>query len=429
MNINHILILTLLLTMFFFNLRRSSVVYLRPLFLPFGCIIFILFLMVFSNTAIESASSGLRLWLDIVFPSLFPFLVASEVLCQTGFVNAAGVLLEPIMRPVFNVPGCGSFALAMGLIGGCPIGAKITADLKRENLLTKIEAERLLTFTNNSGPLFIMGSIAAGMLGKPELGPFLLICHILSSLSVGLIFRFYGRNTDKIKSKEYKKTWPRFKKELQKVKKKNLNFGVALGSSVKNSVNTMLSIGGFIILFSVVINILIESGFISLTINTLTAFFPLSSPQKEVATGIASGFFEVTTGANILCKLGGATFLERLTSISLILGWSGLSIHSQVYSIISKTNVSIKPYIFAKTFQGILSAIYVFIFIRFLNIEYPVIKTIFLTPKTGLGFTWYNYFLFLLCYSLLLLIVAIVLYVIIFLVRTIGNRIGIKPLR
>jgi len=68
-------------------------------------------LIIFSDTAVKSAGSGLNLWFNVVFPSLFPFFVASEILYRTGFIKAIGILLEPIMRPLFNVPGCGSLLL------------------------------------------------------------------------------------------------------------------------------------------------------------------------------------------------------------------------------------------------------------------------------------------------------------------------------
>lgn len=96
------------------------IVYLKNILLPFICIVFIIALILFSKTAVSSALKGINLWLYVVFPSLFPFFVATGVLNRTGFVKAAGVLLEPVMRPLFNVPGCGSFAVAMGITSGYP---------------------------------------------------------------------------------------------------------------------------------------------------------------------------------------------------------------------------------------------------------------------------------------------------------------------
>ena len=57
----------------------------------------------------------------------------------------------------------GAFALAMGITSGYPVGAKVAKDLYNNKLCTKIEAERLLSFTNSSGPLFIIGTVGISM--------------------------------------------------------------------------------------------------------------------------------------------------------------------------------------------------------------------------------------------------------------------------
>ena len=187
-----IILIALVLAINIKSIKTIKVIYLKSLVLPLVCITFILMLIIFSDTAVKSAGSGLNLWFNVVFPSLFPFFVASEILYRTGFIKAIGILLEPIMRPLFNVPGCGSFAFAMGITSGYPVGAKITASMREEKLLSKTESERLLSFTNNSGPLFIIGAVAVGMFKMPELGLLLLACHIHASITVGILFRFYG---------------------------------------------------------------------------------------------------------------------------------------------------------------------------------------------------------------------------------------------
>ena len=131
--------------------KPSMVIYVRLFSVTALCIIFILCLILLSNTAVKAAMNGLVLWAGVVVPSLFPFFVSAEILNSTGFIRASGVLLEPVMRPLFNVPGCGSFALALGVTSGYPVGAKITCDFRSKGDLTRIEAERLLAFTNNSG--------------------------------------------------------------------------------------------------------------------------------------------------------------------------------------------------------------------------------------------------------------------------------------
>ncbi len=63
------------------------------------------------------------------------------------------------MKPIFNVPGIGAYAFIMGIISGYPVGAKIVTEFRKNGECSKVEAERLLSFSNNSGPLFIIGTV------------------------------------------------------------------------------------------------------------------------------------------------------------------------------------------------------------------------------------------------------------------------------
>lgn len=340
------------------NIRASRVIYIKKLALPFICIVFILCLIIFSKTAVNSASKGISLWLNIVFPSLFPFFVASEFLNKTGFVKAVGILLEPVMRPLFNVPGCGSFALAFGITSGYPVGARITTSMREEKLLTKTEAERLLAFTNNSGPLFIVGAVAVGMFKMPRLGLFLLGCHIAACITVGIIFGFYGRKEKREKMRDSGSILKRFKRELITSNSSAQNLGSIFGDAVKNSITLMLAIGGFIIFFSVIISLLLETGIIHY-ISTVMAI-PLKplDIHPDIMSALVSGFFEITTGTSMAVSTQNTHMLQQLAAASMIMGWAGLSVHSQVLSIVSKTDISIKPYLLGKFLQGVIAAIY-----------------------------------------------------------------------
>jgi sporulation integral membrane protein YlbJ len=340
--------------------RSGRVIYLKNLFVPALSLIFIVFLVLFSKTAVNSASRGLKLWLEAVFPSLFPFFVAANILHGSNIVKAAGILLEPIMRPLFNVPGCSSFAFLMGLTSGYPMGAKITTKMYEDKELTKSEAERLLSFTNNSGPLFIVGAVSVGMFKMPQTGILLLGCHIAACISVALIFRFY-----KIKEKspgyEKKNYFLRAKSVLlESNKNKTKSFGAKLGESIQNSVMTLLMIGGFIILFSVIISFLSESGVINLLADFALVLLSPLGVEKEIIVSILSGIFEITTGTNMASKALGIELPAKLAAASFIIGWAGLSVHAQVMSIVSSSNLCIKPYLVGKLLQGILASIYTY---------------------------------------------------------------------
>ena len=147
-------------------------------------------LVIFSNSNLPAVKNGLTLWATSVVPSLFPFFVATELLMHTNIISILGRLLNPIMKPLFNIRGEGSFAFIMGIISGYPIGAKIACNFRESNICSKEECERLLSFTNNSGPLFIIGTVGILMFGNTSIGILLFITHILACLTVGILFRF-----------------------------------------------------------------------------------------------------------------------------------------------------------------------------------------------------------------------------------------------
>src|SRR5690606_28405553 len=104
----------------------------------------VLSLLLYPEQAFDSALKGLKIWWDVVFPALLPFFIASEIPMGFGVVHFMGVLLEPFMRPLFRVPGAGAFVMAMGLASGYPIGAKLTARLREQKLVSRSEGERLV---------------------------------------------------------------------------------------------------------------------------------------------------------------------------------------------------------------------------------------------------------------------------------------------
>lgn len=314
----------------------------------------------FPDQSLEAAIRGLGMWWEVVFPSLLPFFITAELLLAFGVVNFLGVLFEPIMRPLFKVPGVGSFGWIMGMASGYPTGAKIAARLREEKQLTKIEAERLVSFTNNSSPLFIFGAISAGFFHDLKLGALLAICHYLGNALVGICMRFYGGSEgNKYKGKRRNKV--SFKKAFKEMHyarlKDNKPLGEILGDAVLNSIKTLVMIGGFIILFSVLIKLLylVEiTPAIALIGEYILRFFEL---PIDMALPFISGLFEITIGANMISQLTTDTILQQAILISFILGFNGLSIHAQVASILSKTDIRYFPYFIARVIHGGIAVI------------------------------------------------------------------------
>src|SRR5699024_10289589 len=150
-------------------------------------------LIIFPQDAFEASVRGFSVWAEIVFPSLLPFFIISELMITFGVVPFIGIILEPIMRPLFRVPGAGGFAWVLGMASGYPAGAKISVQLRNKNAISQIEAERLNAFTNASSPLFIFGAIAVGFLNDATTGLLIAASHYGGNLIVGLCMRFYGK--------------------------------------------------------------------------------------------------------------------------------------------------------------------------------------------------------------------------------------------
>lgn len=335
---------------FILKIKRNILLF---IFLSFGAS-----LLLFSTSNLSAIKKGLSLWANSVVPSLFPFFVATELLMNTNFVNILGRFLNKIMKPLFNIRGEGSFGFIMGLISGYPVGAKIACDFRENNICTKEECERLLSFTNNSGPLFIVGTVGISMFGNSSIGLLLLITHILACITVGIIFRFWKFNSS---SPDYVGNKNSNYKKYKNVTFSNL--GEVLGKSITNSISTVLMIGGFVVIFSSIISILNASGILNNLIVVLNPVFNFLHIDSSFIYGILTGFLEITNGISSISNINIKEISINIILTAFLLGFGGLSVLLQVLSITSKTDLSIKPYIYGKLLHGILAAFYTFVVI------------------------------------------------------------------
>ncbi|TFJ94546.1 sporulation integral membrane protein YlbJ [Lentibacillus salicampi] len=322
-------------------------------------------LIKYPDQSLEASIRGLNMWWEVVFPSLLPFFITAELLISFGFVKFIGVLFEPIMRPLFNVPGVGSFAWAMGMASGYPTGAKISARLREEKQLTQIEAERLVSFTNASSPLFIFGAVSVGFFYDVKLGVILAASHYIGNALVGVCMRFYGRKAEKHTSKPAKKkvSIVRAFREMHHARLDDPRpFGKVVGDAVLNSIKTLVMVGGFIILFSVFTKLLYIAGVSPIIASLFQYILQLFTLPVDLALPLLSGLFEITLGSNLISQDETANLLEKIIIVSFILGFNGLSVQAQVASIIAPTDIRFAPYFFARIIHGFFAAILTVIF-------------------------------------------------------------------
>nr|WP_017554444.1 sporulation integral membrane protein YlbJ [Heyndrickxia coagulans] len=331
---------------------------LKSAILAFSVSIMAISMIVLPDESFKASIQGLNMWWEVVFPSLFPFFVISELLIGFGVVRFLGVLLEPLMRPLFRVPGVGGFTWAMGLASGNPSGAKLTARLRQEKQIDRIEAERLVAFTSSSSPLFIFGAVAVGFFHNPSLGILFAAAHYAGNIIVGLVMRFYGTGED---TRRPKKKHTFLLKEallvLHATRIKNSKpIGKLLGDAVMSAIQTLLMIGGFIILFSVFNKLLLYMHVTSVLGTLVSQLLHLAHFSEKLSIPLISGLFEVTLGIQMISEVQESPLLQQVIAASFILGFGGFSIQAQVASILAQTDIRFRPFVLARVLHGFLSA-------------------------------------------------------------------------
>lgn len=319
-------------------------------------------LILFPGQSVAAARDGLTLCYNVIIPSLFPFFVLSSLVVELGLVSYLGNLLAPLMVPLFRVPGEGATALALGFVGGYPVGARTTLSLYEKGLCTKTEAERMLAFCNNSGPAFILGVVGAGVFSSGTVGLLLYLAHAAASVCVGILFRFYRAAE---RPRPSRSPQPRFAAP---------RLTTAFTGSVKESFAATLNICAFVVFFTVVIRLLLLTGAIPALGRAITALLTPFGFQAQWSEKLLIGLVELSSGVSSLSA--GADGSGGLKLAAFMLGWAGLSVHCQVLSFVGGSGLSVRPYFFGKLLHGGLSALFIGGLARLFPTALPVAVTL-----------------------------------------------------
>lgn len=309
----------------------------------------------------DAGREGIRLCLDVIIPSLFPFFVISTLIIELGLARYFGAALERVMRPFFNVSGPCSIAVVLGFVGGYPLGAHTAISLYEKKLCSREEAERLLAFCNNSGPAFILGAVGAGILGSSTAGWLLYLAHTAASLTVGFIFRFYKRKkaSPSVQSRE------RGREAAPKLSK-------AFVTSVKSSASSIFNICAFVVFFTVAVRLLFISGILPAVAGFIGELLSPFGTNPAMIKDLLTGLIEMTSGLFSLQGSASAQLAGQMAMAAFMLGWAGLSVHCHVLTFIGRSGLSPWTYISGKLLHGLISAVYAFGMARYLGMDSPV---------------------------------------------------------
>ncbi|WP_281889449.1 sporulation integral membrane protein YlbJ [Paenibacillus sp. YYML68] len=331
-------------------------------------------MLVFPQPSLEAAVKGIAIWWDVLFPALFPFFVISEMMLGIGIVHFFGTLLDPMMRPLFRVPGIGGFVMAMGFASGYPIGARLTSQLWDQRLVTREEGERLVAFTTSSDPIFLIGAVSVGFFHDVQLAVVLATAHYGSAILLGLLMRFHGGKhaastqyqqkalSTRATAIDQKPIWQRAFEAMHEARLKDgRTLGVMLTQALSSALQLVFVIGGLVVFFSVVMEIMSSSGVMAIFYAAVQTMLQTVGIPPGLSEAVVNGFFEVTLGAKAAGSAAGLPLVYKAAIAAWVLSWAGLSVHAQIVSVLHSTPLRYGPFLAARIIHGLLAAVLVLV--------------------------------------------------------------------
>ena len=289
-----------------------------------------------SDAAVEYMGRGLTLCAKTVIPSLFPFMVVSELLVSSGAGEALGRLFSGIMRRIFGISGAGASALFLGSMCGFPVGARTAVSLYDKGVISRSECQHLLTFTCNPSSAFLITAVGVSLYDSRALGVTLYCVVLLCGLFTGFLARFF------LRSPKEPPEHPHFPSGLHPG-------GVeSFTGAVSSAATGMLTVCAYVIFFSAL------TGALECAVSELGV-------MGSWGYTLLCGLLEITGGISQASTLSGSACLILTAAFA---GWSGVSVHCQVMTLCGGRGLSFKPYILAKAFQGALCGVVTMVILK-----------------------------------------------------------------
>lgn len=263
--------------------------------------------------------TALTLWANIIVPSVFPYLIISQYISNSYLIEK---IPGRFISFIFGIHKCSIKAIICSFLCGYPSGAVCARSLYDKGEINIKEAQRLICFTNNAGPLFLISAVGTSLLGSTKDGAVIYVIQLISSFAYGLVTReknLFGCNNS---IKNYRNTQGEF------------------CTYVKNAVNICINICGFMIAAYVM------ASAVCIFAENIFGIYFLKPYIKS--------FFEITAGIKELCAVESDKLIFPL--ICGAVSWSGFSVIMQIKSVAGDI-LSIKTLCKAKFIQAIFSFI------------------------------------------------------------------------
>ncbi len=315
----------------------------KKIIISISLVVASILLIIFPKKTAFGAYIGIVNCLEIIVPSLFPFMVVTIFLTESGYHNRIFSLPASLMSRFTGLSReiCSMFFI--GMIGGYQSAAKSLSLLCKKRIISSENASVLLCFCTNAGPAFLISAVGSGMFLSSSIGAVLFISSILSSVS---LMAFYA---SKLK-----------KNDVSFSAKRNESISICFVNSVKESCRTMSVMCAFIVLFSVVVYLIPDFP------ENLYSLKCLIFGLLEVTSGVAATSIELS--------------LASVLAASAICGFGGLCITFQIVAICSDAKIKILPFVISRLLHALLSAFYTFLLLLTIPIE---VKQTFISNATS----------------------------------------------
>lgn len=284
----------------------------------------ILLLFLDREAATSQCLQALAQWYETMIPALFPMMLLSSVVVDTGFPAKIGKLCNRTLLRFLHISDQGCYCLIAGFLFGFPMGAKTVSDMLLKKQLSAKEAEYLLSFINCIGPMYTINLIHTHF---PQHALWKLIGGIYGlPLLYGTFLRYtVYRNVNQTGSETMSVPINSYS---------HSSFPDALYECVPKCGKSILMLGGYMILFQVSF-VTLDHFLMSLNLVT-NAFYPLLE--------ITGGFFKLSAETDLAVILFYTTF-------------GGGCCLLQTYSFLRPAGLSARKYILHKTILAVIAYI------------------------------------------------------------------------
>ena len=292
----------------------------------FLIIIFLIEIFKSSSLIINTIYKSTSIWYYNLVPTILPIYIIVDLLSNYNGFYYITKLFGNIISKLFKIKVETTYIFILSIISGFPSNSKYLKDLLDNNIININDVNKLLTFTHFSNPLFIIESIGTNFLHNKRIGIIILIIHYLSNIIIGLFYRNYYINLDKTIT----------------YKSNNNSFVKVITNSIYKTIKILFLLFGIISFFMLITTILREK------------------LPNNYFINIICGLLEMTQGIYYISS-SNINLVLKASIITFFISFGGISIHMQVFSILSDYKIKYSNYLLARILHGLISSSLVYL--------------------------------------------------------------------